>query len=361
MMTLFVSAKREFYQRFKLLVPATFTIHYTPSFSLSECDGIKTDFFIVEADALGDPADFARYPHDRMIILGTEEDSIEKLHGLLQAPAKYFPRGYELNEIYRYLIQQRHYKKQKAEPSEPPAGFGGIIGSSRAMGKLRRRMEQYGPVDDTVTILGDSGTGKELVARGLHEISGVKGEFVAKNCCAIPDLLLESELFGTKKGAYTDSIERKGLFERARGGTLFLDEIGDTSPAVQAKILRAVETKTITPLGGSRSLQVNARIVTATSRDLKKMVEEGSFRRDLYYRINTLIIQIPPLRDRKEDIPLLCRHFLKTPKHLSRRALEKMLDYDWPGNIRELRSVVRRAEIHSVHKEEIGERQILFC
>lgn len=227
-------------------------------------------------------------------------------------------------------------------------GLDQIIGQSQQMKDIYARIQRAAPVDSTVLILGESGTGKELVAQALHHNSPrKKGPFVAVNCAAVPATLVESELFGHVRGAFTGATDRRmGRFEQADGGTLFIDEIGDFELGLQAKLLRVLETLTVTPVGGHEDLKVDVRVVTATSRDIRKMVEQGTFREDLFYRLNVVQIHLPPLRDRTDDIPLLIEHFLKEiseqkhtpPKHVSPEVVRKFMAYRWPGNVRELRN-----------------------
>jgi transcriptional regulator with PAS, ATPase and Fis domain len=229
-------------------------------------------------------------------------------------------------------------------------GLDQIIGQSEPMKAVFDKIQRAAPVDSTVLILGESGTGKELVAQALHHNSPrKKGPFVAVNCAAVPATLVESELFGHVRGAFTGATDRRmGRFEQADGGTLFIDEIGDFELGLQAKLLRVLETLTVTPVGGHEDNKVNVRVLTATSRDLRKMVEEGKFREDLFYRLNVVMISLPPLRDRPEDIPILVDHFLKeitqqkhtTMRRISREVLERLQTYRWPGNVRELRNTL---------------------
>src|SRR6476469_7432703 len=226
-------------------------------------------------------------------------------------------------------------------------GLDQIIGQSKQMKDVFAKVQRAAPVDSTVLILGESGTGKELVAQALHHNSPrKKGPFVAVNCAAVPATLVESELFGHVRGAFTGATDRRlGRFEQADGGTLFIDEIGDFDLGLQAKLLRVLETLTFTPVGGHEDKKVDVRVIAATSRDLKKMVAQGTFREDLYYRLNVVTIQLPSLKERPDDIPVLVEHFLKdisetkrTATHrVSAEVMRRFQTYRWPGNVRELR------------------------
>ncbi len=231
-----------------------------------------------------------------------------------------------------------------------------MVGRSRALKRVSEMIRAVAGENVTVLITGESGTGKELVAREIHERSQrAEKNFVTLDCCTLQENLFESELFGHEKGAFTGADQRKkGLIEGARGGTLFLDEIGEIGPPIQAKLLRVLETGEFRRLGGNTVLHSDARILCATNRDLKAMSEAGEFRLDLYYRLSTFVIELPPLRERREDIPDLVRHFLanhdfsrRIAKEISPRAMEMLVAYDWPGNIRELRNVIERAIILS--------------
>jgi DNA-binding NtrC family response regulator len=229
-----------------------------------------------------------------------------------------------------------------------------IVGQSPALRRVLDVATQAAPSSATVLILGESGTGKELIARYIHSKSGrANGPFVAVNCAAIPESILEAELFGHERGAFTGAIaKREGRFARARGGTLFLDEIGELSPAVQVKILRVLQEGEYEPVGG-HTVKADARIVAATNRDLVSEVEAGRFREDLYYRLNVIAVTAPPLRARREDVPLLVDHFLGVYCTKNGRArlsvpsdvLRKLMDYSWPGNVRELENVIERAAV----------------
>jgi DNA-binding NtrC family response regulator len=227
-------------------------------------------------------------------------------------------------------------------------GLDQIIGQSRQMKEVFAKIQRAAPVDSTVLVLGESGTGKELVAQALHHNSPrKKGSFVAVNCAAVPATLVESELFGHVRGAFTGATDRRiGRFEQADGGTLFIDEIGDFELGLQAKLLRVLETLTVTPVGGHEDRKVNVRVLAATSRDINKMVAAGTFREDLFYRLNVVSITLPPLRDRVDDIPVLVEHFLKeissskhtAPRKVSPEVMRRFTSYRWPGNVRELRN-----------------------
>jgi two-component system response regulator AtoC len=230
-----------------------------------------------------------------------------------------------------------------------------IVGNSPKMQEVFKQIGKVAESDATVLIRGESGTGKELVAKAIHHHSNRKNKpFIVVNCAAIPETLLESELFGHEKGAFTDAYARRiGKFEQAQDGTIFLDEIGDMSLNLQAKLLRILQEKTFSRVGGNETIVSNARVLAATNRNLEKLVETGEFREDLFYRLNVVTIWLPPLRERKEDIPLLVDYFVakyaekykKDVRGVSKEVLELFLDYDWPGNVRELENAVARGVI----------------
>jgi DNA-binding NtrC family response regulator len=237
-----------------------------------------------------------------------------------------------------------------------------MIGESAAFKELTAQIELVAPAATSVLVQGESGVGKELVAHCLHRLSPRSSRnIVPIDCCTLQENLFESELFGHERGAFTGAFARKtGLIDVADGGTLFLDEIGEISPAGQAKLLRVVETGHFRRLGGARDLSADIRLVAATNRDLQEMVNDGRFRADLYFRLAAFVIRVPPLRERREDVPLLARHFLgardfarKTEKTLTAAALKTLASYDWPGNIRELRNVIERAILVSGPQRDI--------
>lgn len=227
-----------------------------------------------------------------------------------------------------------------------------MVGESKAIAQIQEMIERVAPTDARVLITGGNGSGKELVARWLHEKSNRSAApLIEVNCAAIPSELIESELFGHEKGAFTSAIsQRKGKFEQAEGGTLFMDEIGDMSLSAQAKVLRALQENKITRVGGEKELKVNVRVVAATNKDLQKEIAAGNFREDLYHRLSVILIHVPSLNERKEDIPLLAEHFLKmicedhgmANKSFSKEAIKELQKINWTGNIREFRNVVER-------------------
>ncbi len=246
-------------------------------------------------------------------------------------------------------------KSSLANLNESQPVFGSLVGKSQAMQEVFALTRKVAQANVTVLLTGESGTGKELLARAIHNLSPRRDKpFLAVNCAALPDNLLESELFGHEKGAFTGAVsKRRGKFELAHQGTLFLDEIGDMSFEAQAKILRIIEEGRFEPIGSEKTIEVDNRIVAATNRNLVKEVEERRFRQDLYYRLNEFAVSLPPLREKKEDIPLLINHFIKEfNKELNKKvegvsdvALNYLEKHNWPGNVRELRSVIKRAMV----------------
>jgi two-component system nitrogen regulation response regulator NtrX len=244
------------------------------------------------------------------------------------------------------LISETKVLKQKLESKYE------MVGDSEAMKKVREMIERVAPTEARILITGDNGTGKELVARMLHEKSSrAAGPFVEVNCAAIPSELIESELFGHEKGAFTSAIkQRKGKFEHANEGTLFLDEIGDMSLSAQSKVLRALQENRITPVGSDKDIEVNVRIIAATNKNLKEEIQKNNFREDLYHRISVILIHVPSLNERKEDIPLLsdyfnsqiCNEYGISKKIIARSAIDELKKINWTGNIREFRNVLER-------------------
>ncbi len=277
----------------------------------------------------------------------------------------YIIKPFQIGELKLKLARAIETQALKAENRELRSEvkrryrFGNIIGKSKEMNRVFRTIEQIAGAKTTILITGESGTGKELVAKAIHYNSPRRDKpFVPINCAAIPETLIESELFGHERGAFTDARSRQiGKFEVANGGTVFLDEIGELSQATQAKILRVLQEKEIQRVGGIETVRINVRMITATNKDLEEAIRVGSFRSDLFYRINVVPVFLPPLRERREDISLLLDHFLEklskrnreAPRSFSNKALDLLLNYDWPGNVRELENVVERVVTLSTH------------
>jgi DNA-binding NtrC family response regulator len=282
--------------------------------------------------------------------------------------ADYLVKGFELDELRQRvanLLKLATLEKENDTLRRQLAvegQFGQMIGRSAEMRRAFEMADRVAPTDSTVLILGESGTGKDLLAQEIHARSPRGGKaFVAVNCAALPETLIESELFGYERGAFTGAAQqKKGKFELASGGTLFLDEIGDMNPVTQAKVLRALENRTIERLGGTQSIPVDVRVISATHRDLPAEIRAGKFREDLFYRLRVVTIELPPLRTHKEDIPVLAESFLQMhtarlgrSAQLSRDAMAALERYDWPGNVRELKNALERSLV-LCRSEEIG-------
>lgn len=277
--------------------------------------------------------------------------------------ADYISKPFEIDELRIIIAKALENQELEREVRYLRAqvvhryGFHNLIGKSSAMQEIYSKIEQVADSRTTVMITGESGTGKELVARALHYNSARRDRpFVALNCAALPETLIESELFGHEKGSFTDATARRvGQFELAHTGTLFLDEIGDLSPTTQAKLLRVLQEREFTRIGGVQPIKVDVRIVAATNKSLDELVRRGTFREDLYYRINVISLYLPPLRERGEDVALLAKHFLskrneedkRPPQDFSKEALELICRYPWPGNVRELQNVIEQAVLWS--------------
>ena len=291
-------------------------------------------------------------------ILFTAYGSIESAVDAMKAGAFDFvtkPVNFDQLEILiERALESKRLKQENLELKrrlDSKFGVESIIGGSAAIQSVIDTVRQVAPSRTTILVTGESGTGKELVAQSIHQLSGRSGKFVPVHCAALTETLLESELFGHEKGSFTGASEqRKGRFELADGGTLFLDEIGEIPPSIQVKLLRVLESRAFERVGGSQTLQCDARVVAATNRDLKAMVEQGSFREDLYYRLDVLTIRLPSLRERQDDIPILVKNFIdqfakenaKNVSGITDEAMAALCAYDWPGNIRELKNCIER-------------------
>ncbi len=292
-----------------------------------------------------------------MTAYGTVEAAVAAMkQGAYDFVTKPLKRAAIVRTVSKAIEKRRLVAENRALRAElrKATAFGAIVGQSPALRRTLEVIRQAAPSEATVLILGESGTGKELLARALHEASHrASGPFVTVNCAALPESIIEAELFGYERGAFTGAVSsREGRFVAAHKGTVFLDEIGELAPSVQVKLLRVLQEGEVDVLGG-QTRKVDVRIVAATNRNLAQDVKEGRFREDLYYRLNVITVEVPPLRYRKEDIPLLAEHFLghfreKNRKEVlgfSRQAMELMMGYDWPGNVRELENAVERAMV----------------
>lgn len=300
--------------------------------------------------------DYKKLQPSNPVIIITAFTSIQSAVDAMKAGAsEYVPKPFSLEEVeikIKNLLEAKKASDEKEYYSaEKAEAFGDLIGKSPALDRIKKETAKAAPSDITVLITGDTGTGKELVAYTIHRASGSKGPFVPVHCAAYAKGVIESELFGHEKGAFTGADkQRKGKIEYAAGGTLFLDELGDIPLDIQIKLLRVLENRTFERVGGNKTISTDARIICATNRDLPEMIKKGAFREDLYYRINVFPVHIPPLKERREDIMPLAEYFLgKLKKKMKIDAINRELleSYSWPGNVRELQNIVERAAILS--------------
>ena len=310
-----------------------------------------------------------RYPDIIAIVItgfGTVKDAVEAIK---QGAADFITKPFQFDALLHVLasaVEQRRLRAENAylrSQLEQRYRLEGLIGQSNGIRDLSQLLETVAGTSSTVLITGETGTGKELAARAIHHSSPRRNNrFVAINCSAIPETLLEAELFGHVRGAFTGAIgTRQGRLEQANKGTLFLDEVGTMSPALQAKLLRVLQEREFERVGDSHTIKIDVRVIAATHSDLAKMVADGTFREDLYYRLNVIPVHIPPLRDRRDDIPLLVQHFLqklasdsgRPPLTVSQDAMRRLMAYHWPGNVRQLENVVERAIAFSGARTQI--------
>src|SRR5690349_7316976 len=300
-----------------------------------------------------------RYPDIVAIVVtgyGTVKDAVEAIK---RGASDFVSKPFQIDELTHALdaaLEQRRLKSENAylrAQLEERYRFEGIVGRSRPMKILFQLLETVAPTNSTILVTGETGTGKEVIARAIHQNSGRKmHRFVALNCSAIPETLLEAELFGHVRGAFTGAVgNRQGRLEQAHRGTLFLDEVGTMSTALQMKLLRVLQEREFERVGDTHTIKVDVRIIAATNSDLTGMVEEGTFREDLYYRLNVIPVHLPPLTERKEDVPLLVQHFLERFRSatagaptltVSQEAMRRLMAYHWPGNVRQLENTVER-------------------
>jgi len=324
-------------------------------------DIVITDLKMPKLDGMG----LLRALRDRddalPVIVLTAHGAVESAVEATRLGARaYLTKPFDLREISlqvsRVLEEDRLSNEVRYLRGRNTPAYGRIIGASPAMQRMFESLERLEEIDaPTVLITGESGTGKDLVANAIHERGPrAEGPFMEVDCASLPENLIESELFGHEKGSFTDARNtRRGLFELARGGTVFLDEIGEMSPSMQAKLLRALENRRFRRVGGSAAITLDACVIAATHRDLSAYVKDGRFREDLYFRLNVIRLQVPSLRERREDIPTLTEHFVerfnkeyrREVKEISEEAMRRLQDYSWPGNVRELRNIVERAVI----------------
>ncbi|MFV0643984.1 MAG: nitrogen regulation protein NR(I) [Sphingomonadaceae bacterium] len=336
-------------------------------FSVEQCDSISgrdrklaagyfdvmlTDIMLTDGDGLDGLAQIrSTHPDMPIIILSAQNTLDTAIRASDSGAFEYFPKPFDIDELVRVVSQASDRKQTQNIPEDSSEESLPLVGRSQAMQGVYRMITRVLRNDLTVLVLGESGTGKELVAEAIHQLGQRRsGPFIAVNAAAIPGDLIESELFGHEKGAFTGAVSQSiGKFEQANGGTLFLDEIGDMPAEAQTRLLRALQSGRIRRVGGRQEIRIDVRIIAATNRDLKPMIAAGTFREDLFYRLNVVPITVPPLRSRKDDIAALTRHFLTEasqeglPRHLIDNAALALLEQeDWPGNVRELRNFVFR-------------------
>jgi DNA-binding NtrC family response regulator len=325
-------------------------------------DIVITDLKMPEIDGMEVLKTFRKDYPDSIIIMITGFSTVETAVEAMKLGAfDYIPKPFTPDEVTvvvkravekKSLIAENIYLRQELQEKY---GFHNIVGKSKKMQEIYRVIAKVATTDSTVLIYGQSGTGKELIARAIHFNSPRREkQFVPVDCAVLSENLLESELFGHVRGSFTGAVTTKpGLFEVADGGTVFLDEVGNISLSIQAKLLRVLQEREFTPVGGTKAKKVDIRLIAATNKDLEKMIKEETFREDLYYRLNIVPISLPPLRERQEDIPILAAHFLKksaeemgkTIKGFTPEAMEKLMRHPWPGNVRELENVIERTVV----------------
>ncbi len=315
-----------------------------------------------------------RYPDIIAIVItgyGTVKDAVDAIK---RGARDFVSKPFQIDELLHVLdsaLEQRRLRSEnaylRAQLDERYRFEQGIVGKSAAMTKLFQLLETVAATNSTILVTGETGSGKEVVARAIHQHSPRRVQrFVALNCSAIPETLLEAELFGHVRGAFTGAVgNRQGRLEQAHKGTLFLDEVGTMSGALQMKLLRVLQEREFERIGDTHTTKVDVRVIAATNSDLRRMVSDGTFREDLYYRLNVIPVQIPPLRERKEDIPLLVKHFLdkfrpdggngagRTPMTVSQEAMRRLMAYPWPGNVRQLENAIERAVAFGAGRPQI--------
>ena len=333
-----------------------------------EVDGVLLDNKLPDGDGLSALRRLRQVDPDLPVVMLTASRDAETIVGAMKAGASdYVTKPFDVEDVVLRVARaleatkaNREFRRLKEQVSRPFT-FESIIGQSEAMQKVTALARKVGQTpSSTVLITGESGTGKDLLAKVIHYSSSrAAGPFLTITCSALPETLLEAELFGHERGAFTDARQQKrGLFEQGDEGTVFLDEVAETQPTFQSKLLRFLEEKAFRRLGGSSDIKVDVRVIAATNQDLEKTVREGKFREDLYYRLNVMRIEMPPLRSRGQDVVLLAEHFIRVfsqefrrpVRRLSARAQQALVAYGWPGNVRELRNLVERAVLLAEHE-----------
>ncbi len=371
---LFIDDDLDAHRLLKMVLPDNIKVHSSltgkraqPLIDEILPDLILLDIHLTDVDGLDLLKTIVADPGSPPVLMLSAENEVKKVVQALRIGAvNYLVKPYGVEDLKNAIIEALQYKI----PSIPLSEEGGkdlesFIGVSGKMKEIKELLLTYAPSDNPVLLIGESGTGKEIAARLIHSLSPrAKGPFIPINCGAIPATLLETELFGSEKGAFTGAVTREGSFERASGGTLFLDEIGEMPKQQQVTLLRVLEQQMVKRVGGSKMMPIDVRIVSATNRNLKEAVEMGAFREDLYYRLHTLLISLPPLRDRKEDIPLLAYFFIQKQREkgvkISPGAMEKLKSHNWRGNVRELENIIQRAVLLKRERTIIQPQDILF-
>src|SRR5690349_13634261 len=321
-------------------------------------DGVLCDLMLPDGSGIDLLREMKAHDPSVAVVMITAHMSPKSAVDALKAGAlDYIAKPFDVEEL-KIIVRKAVERKELEDENlhlrtalEEKFTFANIIGRSGRMQEIFSIVQRIAKTQSTVLISGESGTGKELIARAIHYNSGRRGKFVSINCGALPENLLESELFGHERGAFTGAIrEKRGLFQEAERGTIFLDEIGETSTAMQIKLLRVLQERLVRKVGSNTESQVDVRVIAATNRDLSEAIRSGTFREDLFYRINVIPIELPPLRQRREDIPILVEHFIAKfssnlsveQKRISTDAMRAIEKYGWPGNVRELENVVER-------------------
>ncbi len=372
---LFIDDDKPTQNTFKMILPDNYSVisAYSSNEGLEklkeeDIDVILLDMDLPDRDGIETLKKIKSQPqHPPVIMLSVFTHSNLIVKAIKAGAYDYITKPYNLRELTGTIQRaaENHLSKKAGNwhLSNNSKSLEKILGISKSIESVKRTIAKYAQTDATVLITGESGVGKELAARAIHELSPrAKGPFIPINCANLSPNLIDSELFGSEKGAFTDAISKPGLLEQANGGTVFLDEIGELGASQQAALLRVLEEKRIRPVGSRNFRYVNIRIITATNRKLKDMVKEKNFREDLFFRISVLPIGIPPLRERKTDIPILANYFLKLAdktKELTEEATETLIHYPWPGNIRELKNVMERTALLS-EGSRIGATDIKF-